>query len=448
MIERTLFKELFKWKERKTRKPIIIRGARQVGKTTAIDLFSKNFKQYIYLNLEQDEDRKFFESGISFEDLVAAIFLSRNKTRNIETLLFIDEIQNSPNAVKELRYFYEKNPEIFVIAASSLLETLIDKNTSFPVGRVEYLILRPFSFIEFLQLLEEKSALDAIATFPVQNFAHDKLLSLFHKYILIGGMPEAVSVYSRNRDFTETNRVYESLIVSYIDDVEKYSRSFMQTNVIRHIINHVFIEAGNRIKFEGFGRGPYKSREVGEGIRILEKAMLLDLVYPFTGCSLPIIPDRKKSPRLHFLDTGLINYFSGIQNTLLLSKDISSLYKGRIIEHIVGQEILASTHSPLTKLYFWVKEKKQSNAEIDYLIQFKNILIPVEVKSGATGRLRSLHQFMDNSSESFAIRLYSGRIKIEQARTIAGKKFQLLNLPYYLAGNLHSYIESAVIVES
>ena len=448
MIERTLFKELFKWKERKTRKPIIIRGARQVGKTTAINIFSKNFKQYIYLNLEHSEDRKLFESGISFEDVVAAIFLSKNKDRNIETLLFIDEIQNSPSAVKGLRYFYEKNPEIFVIAAGSLLETLIDKNTSFPVGRVEYLILHPFSFIEFLQLLEEKSALDAITTFPVPNFAHDKLLSLFHKYVLIGGMPEAVSVYGRNRNFTETNRVYESLIVSYIDDVEKYSRNIMQTNVIRHIINHIFIEAGTRIKFEGFGRGPYKSREVGEGIRILEKAMLLNLVYPFTGYSLPIIPDRKKSPRLHFLDTGLINYFSGIQTTLLLSKDISSLYKGRIIEHIVGQEILASTHSPLTKLHFWVKEKKQSNAEIDYLIQFENLLIPVEVKSGATGRLRSLHQFMDNSSESFAIRLYSERAKIEQLRTIAGKNFQLLNLPYYLAGNLNNYIKSAVIDES
>ncbi len=443
MFSRNILKELSSWGKKKDRKPLILRGARQVGKTTTINLFSEQFEQYLYLNLEIKADRDIFEQDHSIEDLLQAIFFHKNQVRgNDSVLIFIDEIQNSPSAVSYLRYFYEAFPELYVIAAGSLLETLIDTHISFPVGRVEYLVMKPLSFKEFLNALSEKSSLDILnRTIPVPDFAHDKLMKLFNTYAIIGGMPEIVQNYSDQKDIIALNSLFDSLIVSYLDDVEKYARNNTMANVIRHAVSNAFYEAGSRIKFQGFGNSNYKSREMSEALRVLEKAMLIYLLYPSSSVATPLRPNTKKSPRLQVLDTGMLNYFGGFQKDLFGANGIDSVYQGKIAEHIVGQELLAAETSPLFRLQFWSREKKQSNAEVDFLIQYEGLLIPVEVKSAATGRLRSLHQFIDRAPHKYAVRIYSGQLEINQIKTFNGKECLLLNLPFYLTGSIVEYLK-------
>ena len=442
MFHRLITTELQKWSENPKRKPLVLRGARQVGKTTVIHQFAKNFGQYIYLNLEILADRKPFETIDDIQLLVQALFLSRNMkyAERANTLLFIDEIQEVPGAFNMLRYFYEEFPEIRVIAAGSLLETIFNRGLSFPVGRVEFLVIRPVSFPEFLGALGEEVALEQLHQIPMNEFAQDKLLQLFHLYTIIGGMPEIVNQYIETKDITSLSRLYEQLITSYIDDVEKYARNNNLLQIIRHCMRVSFTEAGKRIKFQHFGRSNYGSKEVGEALRTLEKTFLLSLIYPTISATLPLTPDLKKSPRLQVLDTGMINYFLGEQTELLGTDDVSKIHQGTIIEHLVGQELLASQFNVLSSLNFWVREKNSSTAEVDYVYPFESKLIPVEVKSGKEGALKSLHQFIDMAPHNMAIRFYSGNLSITQAITPGGKQYHLLNLPYYLASQIDKYL--------
>ena len=442
MFYRNIQNQLKNWKGSTHRKPLILRGARQVGKTTAVRLFAKSFDQFIYLNLEKSEDAKPFRDFNNIDRLIEALFFLKDKDRSIkDTLIFIDEIQEEPKAIGLLRYFYEEFPDLYVIAAGSLLETVLDESVNMPVGRVEYLVARPVSFNEFLGAMGESSAASQFDIVPLNDFAHDKLLQLFHTYALIGGMPEVVSHYAENRDLGALTRIYESLIVSYSNDVEKYARNVNLTQIIRHCIMAVYVEAGSRIKFQGFGNSMYGRREVGEALRTLEKAMLISLVYPTVHTELPIRPDLKKSPRLHVLDTGMLNHFAGLQKSALGATDLEVVYKGMIAEHIVGQEILASRFEVLRGLSFWVRDKAASAAEVDYVVTFEDMLIPVEVKSTPTGALRSLHLFMDRVDHHFAVRCYPGQLRVDKIQTQNNKEYLLLNLPYYLSFKLEEYIE-------
>lgn len=442
MFNRLIIKELEQWAMQPSRKPLVIRGARQVGKTTMVNQFAEQFDQYIYLNLELAEDKAPFKAFTTIETLVQTLFFLKNKKLNIKnrTLLFIDEIQEVPEALNILRYFYEMEPGIAVIAAGSMLETLFNKNISFPVGRVAYKVMRPVCFPEFLAAIGETAALQQVQNVPVALFAHSKLLQLFHTYALIGGMPEIVNHYAQHKDLTALGPIYDSLISSYLDDVEKYAGTASQVLHIRHVIRSSFLLAGKRIKFEGFGNSSYRSREMGEALRTVEKALLLQLVYPNTGAILPLLPDIKKSPRLQVLDTGMLNYFAGIQKEILGTTDLNSVYQGAMVEHLVGQEILAFQYLSLASLHFWVREKKDSSAEVDYLFPFDGKLIPVEVKSGTEGKLKSLHIFMDMAPHTMAVRFYAGEMSITEATTLTGKKYQLLNLPYYLVSQLENYL--------
>ena len=443
MFKRKLLLELEKWRQNIPRKPLVIRGARQVGKTTLVNQFAAQYEQYIYLNLELSEDKEPFENFTSIENLLNTLFFLKNKTlaKKSTTLIFIDEIQEVPKALNILRYFYELAPEISVIAAGSMLETLFDKNISFPIGRVEYKVIRPVSFPEFLSAIGEKAALEQLTQVPVAAFAQSKLLSLFHTYALIGGMPEIVRHYATHKDLVALGPVYDSLISGYMEDVEKYAKSNAQILHIRHCIQNSFAQAGKRIKFEGFGNSAYKSREMGESLRTLEKALLLQLVYPCTSASLPMVPDIKKSPRLQILDTGLLNYFVGIQKEIIGTDDLNSIYQGTLIEHLIGQELLAFQYNALSALHFWVREKKESTAEVDYLFQYDGLIIPIEVKSGKEGTLKSLHSYMDIAPHIFAIRFYAGALNISDAITQNGKQYKILNLPYYLGSQIEKYFD-------
>lgn len=443
MFKRSVIQELEIWAKKKNRKPLVIRGARQVGKTTVVHQFAKKFEQYLYLNLELSADRKPFENFTDMGTLVQSLFFLKDKkyAKRGKTLLFIDEIQEVPEAFNILRYFLEQIPEMAVIAAGSLLETIFNNKISFPVGRVEFLVVRPVSFIEFLEAIGELQSLEQIHHIPLKPFAHEKLLHLFHTYALIGGMPEIVKEYSETKDITSLGTLYDSLIASYIDDVEKYAQSNTQVQIIRHVIKASYFETGKRIKFHGFGKTSYGSKEIGEALRTLEKALLLSLIYPTTNTKLPIIPELQKSPRLQLLDTGLMNYSAGLQKEIIGTTDLNSVYQGTVIEHLVGQELLACSYNALSALNFWVREKSTSTAEVDYVIAYDGKLIPIEVKSGKTGKLKSLHLFMDESKNNIAIRFYSGKISITNVTTIKGKKYHLLNLPYYLVSQLSKYIE-------
>jgi predicted AAA+ superfamily ATPase len=442
MFERKIIQSLEDWRVSIYRKPLVIRGARQVGKTTVIKQFSQSFTQFIYLNLENNEDKIIFKNRSSIKEIVDALFFIKDKQQNIkDTLIFIDEIQEMPEAISALRYFYEEFPQYYVIAAGSLLETLFDNGVNFPVGRVDYKILYPFSFEEFLMACGETQALAQYHQIPISDFAHDKMMRLFHTYTLIGGMPEVVKRYVEQGDLIVLKPVYESLLLSYIDDVEKYARNNTLTNVMRHCIGTCFVEAGSRIKFNGFGSSLYGSREVGEALRTLEKAKLIYLVYPTTETKLPFLPNIKKSPRLQVLDTGMLNFFAGVQKEVFNSQNLNEVYHGRIIEHVVGQEFIANNKDVLKSLLFWVRDKEGSSSELDFLFQMEGSAIPIEVKSGKSGTLKSLHQYVDMAESSFAIRFYAGSFQIDHLKTHKGTSFTLLNIPYYLSGNIEKYIQ-------
>lgn len=433
MFNRDIIKELSKWAAKRNRKPLVLRGARQVGKTTAVRMFSKEFDQFIYFNLEKEEERKIFEKTYPFNDLLTTLFIFAQKKRTgRKTLIFIDEIQNSPKAIALLRYFYEEANDLYVIAAGSLLESIIDRTISFPVGRVEYMAMRPCSFREFLNANNEQLA----AVFDqndIPGFLHSQLTAWFKKYATIGGMPEIVNEYiETGDDITALDTVYNSLITSYIDDVEKYAGSTAQVPYIRHVITNVFREGGKKITFEKFADSEYRSREMKEAFRMVEKTMLIQIVHPCTSAELPVAPIMKRKPRLQILDTGLINHSLKIMGKLVFSEDISEVHRGTIAEHIVGQELLASNSSYGNTLNFWVREKTDASAEVDYIIPYNGKLIPVEVKSGKIGKLRSLHLFMDKAPHSIAVRVYQGEYLVQKAKTIAGKEFTLLNLPFYM----------------
>ncbi len=441
MIHRQLLQNLQAWKSNVNRKPLVLRGARQVGKTTLVHLFSKQFEQYIYINLEKKEDQESFLSYTNTQELIQTLCLLKNKQAYTQkkTLLFIDEIQEMPEMMNQLRYFYEDTPALYVIAAGSLLEMVLTQKIKFPVGRVVFMQVRPFSFIEFLNAIGEQQLVKALENIPIQKSIHARVLHLFHEYALIGGMPEIVMEYALHKDVVQLADTYDSLLLSYIDDIEKYAKNTTQTHVLRHLIQTFLQQAGTRISFGNFGNSNYGAREVGEAMRVLEKNQLLQLTYPTAGTQLPIDIITKRKPRLQVLDTGLINYFSKIQHLIIGAKDLTATYNGKIIEHLVGQELLALRSSPNHRLSFWVQENANANAEIDYVYPFEGKLIPIEVKSGKTGTLKSLHIYMSKTIHSIAVRFYAGPIQIDEINTKNGHS-HLLSLPYYLVHKIDDYL--------
>ena len=443
MFQREVLENLKKWANKSKRKPLILRGARQVGKTTLVEQFAKQFDTYLYLNLEDKRAKLLFEEDFSMSELLSQIFLYCNQPRGKDknVLLFIDEIQYSPPAVARLRYFYEDAPEIFVIAAGSLLETLMSTQISFPVGRVEYLAVRPCSFCEFLVATGETELEKAVKQRAISNAIHSKAMNLFNTFTFTGGMPEVVAHFAEHRDFVALNEVYETLLTSYRDDVEKYAKNDTMKHIIRYILKEGWGFALQRITLGNFANTSYKAREMGEAFRTLEKTMLLELVYPAITTLLPAPSDLKRSPKLIWNDVGLVNYAANIQKEVFGSKDILDAYRGKIAEQVVAQELLAHETRVSAQRAFWVREKKGSDAEIDFIIQYDSKIIPIEVKSGHNAKLRSLHSFMDKAPHNIAVRLWSEPFSIDEIETQNGKKFKLLNVPFYYIGMMKSILE-------
>lgn len=447
MFDRIAIQYLRQWAEKEERKPLVLRGARQVGKTTLVRLFAREFDTFIYMNLEEKENAELFAANYSFEDLLAGIYLKANvlQDSSMRTLIFIDEIQNEPKAVQILRYFYEKRPDIYVIAAGSLLESLMGRHISFPVGRVEYMALHPCTFVEFLRAMGQNLMADSIEKVSLPASLHLSAMEWYKKYMIVGGLPEAVANYAEYKDIVRLNGVFNSLLSGYRDDVEKYASKPKEQDAIRYILNYGWTAAGHRIQFAKFTGSTFKAAEAGNAFRTLEKTLLLELVYPQTTASFPILPDLKKSPKLLWLDTGLVNYVAGMQEELLFSKDTDELWNGDIAEHIVGQELLGSSVTFGEKRMFWVRDAKNSQAEVDFLIRYKSHLLPIEVKTGNNAKLRSLHLFMDESKEKMALRLWNGPMTSDVVTTQKGKVFTLFNIPLYYAGYLQVFLGNTLV---
>ncbi len=443
---RYIYQQLKAWKLRTDKKPLILRGARQVGKTTLVKGFAKEFPHFISLNLELPNDVYFFKKYSDPRELIEALFIHFRLDSKLysQTLLFIDEIQESKAALNMLRYFYEFFPDLSVIAAGSLLEQALNSGENLPVGRVEYFHLYPFNFTEFLLANGDSFLLDALVDFPQKKIAHDALMEAYQRFIIIGGMPEIVTKYAQRKQVSDCLLTYNSIWKTYKSDISKYAKNASEAKIIRHIMSvaHEYID--ERVKFQNFGNSNYKSREVGEAFRNLHDAKIIQLVYPTVETTIPAHRDFKKTPRMQFLDTGLLNNELRIQASMIGMKDLSDAYKGRIVPHMFLQELISLHTLGEETPPFWVREKTQSSAEVDIVWQYKDLLIPIEVKSGKIGKLRSLIQFIDTTNHPYAVRVYGGEFCIEQHTTPKGKAFTLLNLPYYLGTQFGRLLENFI----
>jgi len=442
-FKRHIYQNLIDWKANPERKPLILRGARQVGKTTLILEFANNYKNHIFLNLDRGSDLNFIQKYNDAQTLIEALFIKNNifPDEKSDTLLFIDEIQESEQAISLLRYFYDDVPELHVIAAGSLLEHKMKKVQSFPVGRINYLFLHPLNFPEFLDAMGQDVAKVHFTTIPVKKTAHQTLLDLFHTYAIIGGMPEIVKTYVASKSIASLTQVYESIWETYKNDIEKYANNNSEMRVIRHIVNTAYFYFNRRIKYQNFGNSNYRSREVSEGFRSLDDAKIIQIIYPSTSVAPPIIPDIRKSPKIQFLDTGILNFELKIQDELLAIDNLNSIYKGDLIPHLIFQELISLNTTSYKKPVFWVREKTQASAEVDLLFPYRDMIVPVEIKSGSHGTLRSLHQFVEHSDHPYAVRMYAGEFLIEQAKTPSGVPYLLMNLPYYLSTQIERYVK-------
>jgi len=446
MVQRKIIRDLLQWKERDDRKPLVLRGARQVGKTTVVEEFAKNYAVFLHLNLEKELDRQLFERTDDVDVIIRDIFYHKKALYQKESvLLFIDEIQFSKRAIALLRYFYEEANYIHVIVAGSLLETVIDiRKISFPVGRVEYMAVRPCSFLEFLNGLDNDFDAALVENMQVQSVVHNRVMDYFHDYVLVGGMPAAVSQYAKNRDLLSVKRVYESILVTYLDDIEKYTADAALVKVIRSILEVGWQSAAECISFEKFGGTSFKSKEMSLAFQTIQKAMLLELAYPASSTQMPLMQNFRRQPKLLWLDTGLVNYFSGIQREVFSVNDIQDVWRGRVAEHIVAQELLTLDNSLLTKRIYWRRDKNTSVAEVDFIYKYNSMAIPVEVKSGHNSKLKSLHLYMSECPHNWAVRVWSQPLSIDEVTTYEGKVFKLINLPFYYVGVLEKVLDACV----
>lgn len=312
MFNRDILNYLEKWKDKKHRKPLVLRGARQVGKTYAVKLFAeKHFDDLIYINLDRAEDYDLFKEIKSLSDFEKTVdIILGKKIVPGATLVFIDEIQNAPDLIELLRFFYEDRPSLHVIAAGSLLEVKIKKEgLAMPVGRVEYAYMHPLTFFEFLGAVGEDKLLDLLKKISLENSIapaiHERAIKLFHEYTFVGGMPEAVAMHIAKSSQADLNLLYSSLLTAYAEDIYKYASS-SEVKYIRHVLEQAPYFAGERITYEKFGGGVFRSREMSEAFEVLDKAMIIRQLLATKSPQLPIVGQKKELKNFSILTAGLL----------------------------------------------------------------------------------------------------------------------------------------------
>lgn len=410
-MKRFILTNLKYWKNDKSRKPLILRGARQVGKTfTVRDFAQSHFSHFVEINFElQPQLKKIFQTLDPYEIVRDLSLALGEQIKPGSTLLFFDEIQECPEAISALRYFYEKMPELHVIGAGSLLEFIL-KSPDFkmPVGRIEYLYMQPMSFGEFLLARQEdrlKNYLDELTVKTLINEAvHEKLLRLFKDYLIVGGMPEVVKVFLEDPSQLDYQKIQLSLLQTYRDDFGKYA-SRAKHDHLKKIFQTAPSLVGQIFKYTQVDR-QISSRDLKAALQLLAQAGIVTKVLSTSGHELPFLKDaNEKKFKILFLDVGLMQRACGLDSQIALTDDFLSIRSGAVAEQFVGQELMMNRNLRVEpELYFWSRDKKSSQAEIDFLTVIDSKIIPIEVKAGKTGTLKSLKVFLKEHKSPFGIR--------------------------------------------
>ncbi|MCP5464054.1 MAG: ATP-binding protein [Deltaproteobacteria bacterium] len=397
---------LQEWQSRKNRRPLLIRGARQVGKTWLVREHGKRYQSFVEINLEASpQTLPIFKNNFGNpKELIKALSLIVGKKIEPQTtLLFIDEIQESKEALLSLRYFKEKLPELHVIAAGSLLEFAFD-DLSFPVGRIEFFHLFPLNFFEFLEALGRSDVIAEIQTSFSKNkidaSVHEEFNKLFATYSLCGGMPEAVKIYCETKDWNEVQNITQILTASFREDFHKYSS---QNNIddLRILFDNVPKNLGQKFVYANIDPN-IKSRELGNALNKLQKAGLVYKVHHSSCNGVPLAGQiNLKKFKVFLVDIGLCHRLMGLRlSELYLKRHELFANQGALAEQIVAQEILSTTpENENPELFYWQREKRSAQAEVDLVFQDGNRIIPIEVKSNKGNRLKSLKIFLEEKNQ-------------------------------------------------
>lgn len=452
-MNRYLIDKLKNWLTSPSRKPAVLRGARQVGKTWIVrELAKQTGKQLVELNFENQRGLAVHFESNNPTTILLNLESALNRTIHPkDSILFLDEIQAVPDLFAKLRWFYEDMPELPVVAAGSLLEFLLEKHTfSMPVGRIQYFFVEPLGFEEFLLAKNELHLLSAIEKVSIENSfntaLHDKANQLFKEFVTVGGMPEAVSTWITTSSLDALSEVHNNLIHTYQDDFAKYAGKLTITHLeeVFHAVPKLLTN-----KFVYTHVDPNARHEsIKQALDLLLKARLCHKVQSTNANGIPLGAEvNSKMFKIILIDVGMVSTMLGLKlHQFRNIQDILVINKGALAEQVVGQLLrLLSPFYIEPSLYYWNRESPSSNAEIDYLIQDNQRLIPIEVKSAAEGRLRSLHQFMSEKPWKLAIRFYTGPVQRDHitSKTTTGEKndYELISLPFYLLGQLYRLLE-------
>ena len=410
--KRDIEEELIRWKNDKERQPLLIRGARQVGKSSVVRNFSKQFKSYVEINFEQDSELKsIFEGNLRPKSICEKLsVLYETAIIPGETLLFFDEIQSCLPAISSLRFFYEQYSELHIIAAGSLLEFALAELPSYGVGRVSSLFLYPFSFAEFLRAanaeLLRKTITEASPQQPLPEVIHTKALELYKQFLVLGGMPKVISSYFSGGDLLSCQRVLDGLISAYEDDFAKYKKR-SSPSLIRMVFRSVIEQNGQKFVYN-------KALPDANQIQVkdaLELLTMAGMIIPVTHSAANGVPlGAEINPKMRkfiVFDSGIFQRILGLKlSEVLLKNDFESINKGSLAELNVGLELIKSASCyQRQNLYYWHREAKSSNAEVDYIIQVGSQILPIEVKAGTKGSMQSLRIFMDLKNTEKGIRI-------------------------------------------
>ncbi len=411
-MKRKIDFELKNWKDAPERKVLLLRGARQVGKTYSVRALGKTFEHFLEINFEESQEVKtFFEGSLDPKALCEKLTAYSNiPLIPGKSLLFFDEIQACPDALRSLRFFYEKMPGLHVVAAGSLLEFVLSEIPSFGVGRITSLYVYPLSFYEFLwatgndalyELLKEKNISD-----PLDEPLHTKLLDLYRTHQIIGGLPEVVDAYSQERDLRACQMIIDQLRGSIIDDFAKYKKNIPQSK-LEETFRSIAFQAGGKFKYANISTEE-SSKDYKNALELLIQAGLAYTIYHTSAQGIPLGThiDHKKFKAILF-DTGIHQRIVGLDLAqYLITKGQKLINEGNLAEVYVGLELAKASPSLLKpQLYYWHREAKSANAEVDYVIQKNDEIIPLEVKSGTKGQMQSMYIFLNERNLQKGIRL-------------------------------------------
>jgi predicted AAA+ superfamily ATPase len=446
---------LTEWYRNPYRKPLIIRGARQVGKSTLVRMFcQKNNLQLVEVNFEQNQTlHTLFASNDPIKIIQSLEILQNVKIDAENSILFLDEIQANPAAILSLRYFFEKVPALAVIAAGSLLEFALEQyKLSMPVGRIEYFFMGPMTFEEFLEAVGADQLLSYLQTYSlgdeIPQVIHEKALEHLRTYYLLGGMPEVIRVYRETRSLLEADKIKYSILNTYRDDFAKY-QTRIDISKLQEVFDKLGSTVGKKIKYVEL-LPQDRSTVTDRILTLFEYARILYRTYHSSANNLPLKTEiNQKYSKGILLDIGLYLTLQGLSIAdIVQDKGLFFSCQGALAEQFIGQHLLYSQPTYMNpELYYWNREKAQSNAEVDFLIQQGNTILPIEVKSGKTGTLKSLHVFMETKQRSMALRFSTNTPIVETVKSSLPKsdyRYTLVTLPLYLVGQTRRLMKTAL----